>query len=107
MGHFGFSYVGLFYLILLFLPNLLWAKNKPEGYDPSGKNLVLLLLERVGEVCVTCCAVIFSDFNLRPWAPWGLWLAAFFLLMALSTVILGVGHIGIHLQHRCRPEGAL
>ena len=83
MGHIGFSYVGLFYLLLLFLPNLLWAKNKAEGYDPSDENPVLLLLERMGEVCVTCCAVIFSDFNLRPWSPWSLWLAASLLLMLL------------------------
>ena len=158
MGHIGFSYVGLFYLLLLFLPNLLWAKNKAEGYDPSDENPVLLLLERMGEVCVTCCAVIFSDFNLRPWSPWSLWLVGSLLLMALYEVwwvhyfrspktqqdfyrsllgipvagatlpvlaflllgsygkvvwmllaaaILGIGHIGIHLQHRRRLEETL
>lgn len=158
MGHLGFSYVGLFYLILLFLPNMIWAKNKPEGYVPSGEDPVLLLLERVGEVCVTCCAVIFLDFNWRPWSLWSLWLVGSLLLMTLYEVwwiryfrsskmqedfyrsllgipvagatlpvlaflllgiygrvvwmllaaaILGIGHIGIHLQHRRRLEASL
>ena len=115
------------------------------------------MFERVGQVCVTCCAVIFSDFNLRPWSPWSLWLAASLLLMALyeafwahyfrspktqrdfyssllgvpvagatlpvlaflllgiygkvvwmilSTIVLGVGHIGIHLQRLRRLEAS-
>lgn len=31
-GHLGFSYVGLLFLLLLFIPNLIWTKNKPHGY---------------------------------------------------------------------------
>ena len=157
MGHFGFSYVGLVYLVLLMAPNLLWTKRKPQGYDPAGENKVLLGFERVGEVCVVCTSLIFSDFNLRPWSPWSLWLVASFLLMLLyelwwvryfrsertlgdfyrslcgipvagatlpvlaffllgiygkvvwlmlSVVILGIGHIGIHWQHRKELPGA-
>ena len=153
MGHFGFSYVGLVYLLLLFLPNLLWTRAQPQGYDPSGENRVLRAFERVGEVAVTCCALIFSDFNLRPWSQWSLWLVASALLMALyelwwlryfrsartlrdfysslfgipvagatlpvaaflllgiygrvvwmvlAALVLGVGHIGIHLNARPR-----
>ena len=150
--NFGFSYVGLVYLAMLMIPNLIWAKNKPENYAQyAGKeNRVLLAFERVGEVLVSAVALVFSDFNLRPWNAWCLWLvlsfvlmllyeavwiryfrsgktlrdfyrgfagipvagatlpvAAFFLLgvygknvpMLLATVILGVGHIGIHLAH--------
>ena len=151
MGQLGFSYLGAFYLVLLFLPNIIWARLQPEEYDSQGENRVLLLLERAGQACVTCCAVIFSDFNPRPWSPWSLWLAVSALLMllyevwwvryfrsprrlsdfysslwgipvagatlpvlaflalgiygrviwmVLSVAILGVGHIGIHLQHR-------
>jgi len=158
LGHFGFSYMGLIYLILLFLPNLLWTRNKPEDYEPLSESRVLLALERVGQVCVTCCAVFFSDFNLKPWSPWSIWLlasmlcmllyelwwvryfrsaktqrdfyrsllgvpvagatlpvVAFFCLgmygrviwMMLAVLILGVGHIGIHLQHRRCLEKAL
>lgn len=151
MGNLGFSYIGAIFLLLLFLPNLIWTKNQPKGYDPTGESPVLLGLERAGEVLVTCCALIFDDFNWHGWSAWCLWLisacllmvlyelwwvryfrsartladfyssllgvpvagatlpvAAFFLLgvygrviwMVASAVILGVGHIGIHLQHK-------
>lgn len=151
MGHFGFSYVGLIFLLMLFVPNIIWTRNIPEGYSSDGENKVLGILERIGEAAATCCALIFSDFNLRPWSPWCLWLvtafglmvlyelwwvryfrgkrtmddfycdflgipvpgavlpvAAFLLLgiygkviwMILAAIILGIGHIGIHLQHR-------
>ena len=46
MGQFGFSYVGLVFLLALFIPNLFWTKNKPKDYDPSGENRVLLAFER-------------------------------------------------------------
>ena len=150
--HFGFSYVGLIYLALLMVPNLIWVRNKPEHYEQyaGNENRALLAFERIGEALVSAVALVFSDFNLRPWNAWCLWLiasfilmllyeafwiryfrsektmrdfyrdfagipvagatlpvAAFFLLgvygknlpMLLSTVILGVGHIGIHLAH--------
>jgi len=151
MGHLGFSYVGLIFLLMLTIPNLIWARHQPKGYDFRKESKVLLLFERVGQVLVTCTALIFSDFNLRPWSMWTLWLiaaailmlmyegwwvryfkskrtladfyssfcgvpvagatlpvAAFFLLgvygrvvwLLISAVILGIGHIGIHLQHR-------
>ena len=151
LGHFGFSYMGLLYLVLLFVPNLLWTRQKPEGYSPAGEKKLLLAFERAGEVLTTGCALVFTDWNLKPLSPWSLWLAvsfvrmlfyefcwiryfrsghtlrdytrplwgipvplatlpvaAFFLLgvygktvwLPLSAAILGVGHIGIHLQHR-------
>ncbi len=31
--HFGFSYVGLIYLVMLMVPNIIWAKNKPKDYE--------------------------------------------------------------------------
>lgn len=31
--HFGFSYIGLIFLLMLMLPNIIWSKNKPKGYD--------------------------------------------------------------------------
>ena len=150
--HFGFSYIGPVYLAMLMIPNIIWAGNKPKDYELyAGKeNRAHLALERIGEVLVSAIALVFSDFNLRPWDAWCLWLvmsfmlmllyeafwircfrsartmrdfyrgiagipvagatlpvAAFFLLgicgrnipMLVSTVILGVGHIGIHLGH--------
>lgn len=52
MFHFGFSYVGLIYLLMLFVPNIIWAKNKPEGYDEAAKkeNPVLVMLENLRKV---------------------------------------------------------
>lgn len=152
---FGFSYIGLIFLVLLFLPNLLWTKNMPQGYSAEGENKILLFFERTGEVLTSCCALVFSDFNLRQWTAWSWWLAAAFVLMALyefwwiryfrsskkltdfysslfgipvagatlpvaafllfgiygrvlwmliAAIILGIGHIGIHLQHKKELE---
>ena len=150
---FGFSYVGLIYLIMLMLPNIIWTKNQPKDYEKyvGNENKVLLAFERVGEVLVSCTALIFSDFNIKPWSPWSWWLVLSFALMILyeiywiryfksektmkdfyssmlgipvagatlpvlaflllaiygkniilgiAVIILGIGHIGIHLMHR-------
>ncbi|MCQ1529960.1 hypothetical protein [Lutispora saccharofermentans] len=150
LGHLGFSYVGLIYLLMLFIPNIIWSKNKPIDYSGASENKILLLFERVGQVCCTCSALIFIDFNIASFSAWSLWLAASFLLMILyevcwiryftdehteenfyrsfygipvplaslpvaaflllgiygkviwmiaSAVIIGIGHIGIHIQH--------
>ena len=151
--HFGFSYIGLIFLILLMAPNLLWTQNKPADYDKYvvNENKILLILERIGEAAVSCLALIFSDFNIHGISAWGIWLlaacilmllyeiywiryfksaktmrdfyssllgvpvagaslpvAAFFLLgiygrnpfLIAAVMILGIGHIGIHLEHR-------
>lgn len=83
MGHFGFSYVGLVFLLMLFIPNIIWARNKPRGYTADGENRVLLAFERVGEVLTTACALIFDDFNLHGWSAWTWWLIALFALMIM------------------------
>lgn len=53
--NFGFSYIGLIFLLMLMLPNIVWSKNKPKDYDKyvKNENRVLLLFERVGEISVT------------------------------------------------------
>lgn len=152
MGRFGFSYMGLLYLLMLFIPNGIWAKNQPAGYQALAKNenKILLVFERLGQVCVTCCALIFSNYNPVGYSVWSIWLLLSFILMLLyegywlryftqghtlknfygsflgvpapgavlpvtaflllgiygkvafmilSVSILGIGHIGIHLQH--------
>ena len=149
MFTFGFSYVGVIYLLMLFIPNIIWAKNKPKGYDASDENKTLGFFERVGEALCTCCVLIFSDFNLHA-TKWIIWLLISFLLMVIyeiywiryfksdktlenfykpmmgipvpgaslpvmaflilgiygtnifmiiSSLILGIGHIGIHKGH--------
>jgi len=83
MGHFGFSYIGLIWLLMLFVPNILWIKCRPKEYSSEGENKFLAVTERVGEVGVTCSALIFSDFNLRPWSGWSI----FFVLSALCMIL--------------------
>lgn len=151
--NFGFSYVGLIFLVMLMVPNLIWTKNQPKDYEKyvGNEKKVLLVFERIGEVLVSCAVLIFSDFNIKPWSNWSWYLVASFLLMVLyeiywiryfkseknmedfyssilgipvagatlpvmaflllaiygknivlgvSVLILGIGHIGIHFMHR-------
>ena len=155
--NFGFSYVGLIFLVMLMLPNIIWTKNQPKDYEKYvvNENKVLLAFERIGEVLVSCVALVFSDFNIKPWSNWSWWLAgavalmvlyeiywnryfrsektmkdfyssilgipvagatlpvlAFLLLaiygknivLAVAVLILGIGHIGIHLMHKKEIE---
>ena len=52
---FGFSYIGLIWLIMLFVPNMIWTKNKPQDYEKyvESENKVLLAMERLGQFIVT------------------------------------------------------
>ncbi|MBO4508600.1 MAG: alpha/beta hydrolase [Spirochaetaceae bacterium] len=157
--HFGFSYIGLIYLVLLMVPNIIWAKNKPKDYEKFAVNesKKLLAFERIGEVLVSTFAVIFADFNCRAWTAWCLWLVASFVLMVLyevywvryfksekrmcdqyrsllgipvagaslpvaaffllgiygcnilmivAVIVLGIGHIGIHVAHEKEARAA-
>ena len=83
--HFGFSYTGLLLLLMLFVPNLYWTKNKPADYDQYAphENKVLLCMERAGEVLVTGLLLVFRDFNIQGFEPRLLWLASAFALMVL------------------------
>lgn len=145
---FDFSFLGLLFLIMLFVPNIIWSKFQPVDYESYSKNenRILLALERIGQVTVTCFA-LFSGMKFS-WSPilifsfismvlyelyWiryfrsdrtmedmnrNLWLIplpgatlpvfAGFLLgiysknifLVISTIILGIGHIGIHYSHK-------
>lgn len=150
---FGFSYIGFLLLLMLMIPNIIWSKNKPKDYDiyVKNENKVLLMFERIGEMSVTCIALIFSDFNVNEISAWSFILLIVFLLMILyelywikyfksnktmkdfyasllgipvagaslpvmaffllgiygknilliiAVIVLGIGHIGIHLNHR-------
>ncbi len=65
--HFGFSYIGFLFLLMLIIPNLLWCKNRPKNYDQyvGRENKILLAFERTGEILVSCFALICSDFNIN------------------------------------------
>lgn len=147
----GLSWLGALFLLALMVPNLLWTRRKPRDYDPSREDRRLTLLERIGQVWVTCGALLSPGICLAPWSGWSWWLAgaaalmvlyecwwvryfqsprtmadftagllgvpvagaslpvaAFFLLgmygrvwwLLPGVLILGIGHIGIHLGHR-------
>ena len=157
MGHLGFSYIGFVYLLLLFIPNIIWAidKNKINPSSLFTENRVLLLLERSGQILTTVIVLVFNDFNPTKVTPRLAWLVVSFIALALyevswvryfkgnrsvnslycsflripiplaslpviaflllgiygkviwlvvSVFALGIGHIGIHLQHRLRLE---
>ena len=88
MFHFGFSYVGLIYLLMLFIPNILWTKHKPKGYEQYAQkeNKFLQILEKIGEVMICCFLLIFTDFNIRLNSLWSIWLILSFVLMLLYEV---------------------
>lgn len=151
MGTIGFSYVGLIYLLMLFIPNIIWSKKQPEGYAELAKNenKILLVFERVGQVAVVITVIMFSNYNPTAFSAWTAWLIISFALMIVyeiawlryfvkpsirtfygrlffvpiplasmpvfaflflgiygkviwlifSVILLGIGHIGIHIQH--------
>lgn len=86
LGHLGFSYIGLIYLLMLCIPNIIWTKNKPTDYKDSNENKLLLLCEGVGQVSVAVCALIFSDFNPVSFSLWSLWLVTSFVLMIIYEI---------------------
>lgn len=155
--NFGFSYIGLIFIVMLMVPNIIWGKHKPKDYDKyvKNENKILLMLERVGEIGNTCLALIFSDFNINTISNWSIVLLSAFLIMVLyeiywiryfrsnktmkdmyssilgipvagatlpvcaflllgvygknipliiSSIVLGIGHIGIHLNHKKEVE---
>ena len=153
----GFSVVGMAFLALLFIPNVLWARSRPSGYEELARHerRVLLAFERGGQVATTCTAIVFvcpQGLSL----PWLFWLVAATALMlryelawvryfrggeklagmyaslgpipvplaslpvaafgllgvwcqspaaVISAVVLGIGHIGIHLGHLLAHDG--
>ena len=149
----GISVLGIVFLLMLFIPNIIWGKNQPEGYEEASKreNKVLLALERAGEALVSTLVLIdrrldsfslsprsgdmilalilmilyelywrkyfrssrtladmYSDYCGFPLAGASLPVFAVFLLgiyacnvfLTAAAVILGIGHIGIHLMHK-------
>lgn len=47
MFHFGFSYIGLIWLLMLTVPNLIWTKNKPSGYEESAAKEKKILFMKI------------------------------------------------------------
>jgi len=85
-GHLGFSYIGLIYLLMLFIPNIIWSKNQPVDSNDIQENKILLLFQRVGQMFCTFSVLIFSDFNIQKLSIWSLWLIVSFLLMLVYEI---------------------
>ncbi|MFA6860178.1 MAG: hypothetical protein WCR30_02170 [Clostridia bacterium] len=151
LGHLGFSYVGLLYIAMITIPNLIWTKHQPANYTAKNENKILSYFERIGQFLVTPVSVMFIDFNINEISLWSIWLVISFLVMILyeiwwiryfkskkqlqdfyssilgvpvagatlpvigffllgiygkniwliiSIIMLGIGHIGIHFQHK-------
>ncbi|WP_296895307.1 hypothetical protein [uncultured Methanobrevibacter sp.] len=147
--NFAFSSVGLLFLVMLMIPNIMWSKNQPKDYEKysSHENSVLVAIERIGEVAVSIfalfCGVDFADVSILTVIAFVLmilyeiyWIRYFrserkmsdmycnmfgiplpgatlpvfaFLILGIScenmfliafSVILGIGHIGIHMNHK-------
>ncbi len=87
MFNFGFSYIGCLYLIILIVPNILWKGCMPKDYTDYAKheNILLKIMERVGEILVCTCLLVFSDFNIRiSW--WSIMLILSFVCMMLYEI---------------------
>ena len=54
---------------MLFVPNIIWTKNKPGDYDNYSKdeNRTLSLIERIGQVLVVCCLFFADNISFTPW----------------------------------------
>lgn len=137
--------MGIIYLLMLFIPNIIWSRHLPIGYSTLNEKKSLLCLERLGQVLVSFFAVIafrpfrfnllvcvsfllmlmyegywiryfysqktlsdfYSSFLSVPLAGASLPVLAFLIyglsqhhwVLVISTIILGIGHIGIHRQH--------
>ena len=148
----GVSVVGIVFLLMLFIPNIIWSKKQPEGYEESAKheNKTLLALERAGEGLVSALVLtdrrldkfslsprlgfiitalilmimyelywlgyfrssrtladMYSDYCGFPLAGASLPVFAVFIMgvyacnvfLIAAAIILGIGHIGIHLMN--------
>jgi len=63
---FGFSWIGAIFLIALWIPNIIWARNLPVDYHPGIENKALLVCERAGQVATTGTALLLVSANALP-----------------------------------------
>ena len=58
-------------------------KVSAQGIHQSARDEVLLVFEKVGQVCVTCMALVFSNFYIHRWSARSCWLILAVILMIL------------------------
>jgi len=86
LGTMGFSYIGLIYVLMITIPNLVWLKFKPENYSTENENKVLVWFERIGQTLVTFVVLSFSDFNFQTFSFWYIFLILSFAIMILYEI---------------------
>ena len=88
----GFCVTGLVFLLMLYIPNILWGlRKKPEGYEEAAQreNRTLLLFERAGEAFVTVCVLVFPSINPSVrFGPEGLSVPPAMLFWVLALVLM-------------------
>ena len=64
---FGVGYIGIIFLLMLFIPNIIWTKHQPIGYENyvKNENKILGILEKIGEVGATILLPFFTDYNFK------------------------------------------
>lgn len=63
IGHIGFSYIGLVFLLLLILPNILFAKRMPREYTSANESEVFTLPRAVGRSADECLSLAVFGFQ--------------------------------------------
>lgn len=87
MGSFGFSWVGLAFLLALFVPNIVWAAfAKPTDYNPDAEDRTLRVFERVGQIATTTLAVVTTGADPGSWTAWSWWLVAAVALLVAYEI---------------------
>lgn len=75
------SYIGIIFLLMLFIPNFLWTKRMPKDYYRS-----MLGIPLPGATLPVVAFALLSIYECYP-------------ILFVSVLILGIGHIGIHWNH--------
>lgn len=95
---FGFSWIGLAFLACLFVPNLLFVRDLPAGFEEASRAepLFLTVPERAGEAAVCVLLLFCAELKLQPWSAWSWWLVAAWAFMALYLTSWAVYFAGPH-----------
>lgn len=88
MLKFGFSINGFIFALMLLIPNITFAKYKPDNYAELSKkeNKFLVVLERIGEALTLVSMLIFKDPSVKIITPWVAWLVLSFALMTAYEI---------------------
>lgn len=82
--HLGFSYIGLIFIVMLVIPNLIWIKNKPLDYtNNDNENRILLFFEKIGQISLVTLTLLTKEINVQEINTWTVWLYISFIFMVI------------------------